>query len=1816
MSDNGNPTNQNPAQTPGQGGGGKQGGAGEKAAKAVEKVQKAKKNVDRIKKIKNTVNTIRTLASSGPLLYVLFWVAVVILIIIIITGIIMFLVTMPGMVMEKLKAFFKELGNAVAAFFGADTTQQIDDEKIFETLDYIETMGWDLKGEGFLTKYYADTNPNNFSSIDTDYEDELSSEEKDTATADDEQGVIRGDGENIILADSLFLYTYIMSDNYVYTLKNDNVATQNGADNWWESFWAGVTAGFKNISNFVLGPVFDAVGLTDASMDQWGKGLIVLYTEDGGFGHKGAAFNGGNLWNWDSIKIDSETKKLSIKKVEFLNNNNTMEYSLDGWTGRYGMPLEFLLAIHKATMMPDLAYDMVTSFNTNVNVYLHDLSDGEAIAAYKTPEGEYITYEKVNNAKTGMSGRNIFSAFFSWIDNWFETDEETVAMFELGVDIGKDCDDCVVETTYYYYDAEEKKEYIVAKGDGNKRGSDSNKWYLQSEVIKTEGEGEEQTQTKEISPIEFTGDLNKLESLTTLTEPCESCKNKSKKITDVLSQDNDYNFATYEPYIANVTEHWYRDVYFVLNEDTKDDYSGEGKVQFVDYDYDYEAMMKERWTLYETYTDKEEDKNTYKYNPDKVGEFIVFRIDKDGNYMKDSKGEYVLYDGTFDEARGNTVYIKNAKDEYIIYEGDLTEEATKGKTLYRKMAENEYAEYKIGDDPIAVAKKAVTIDSTDTEALKDLSWEKHNGVWSAYKVNNTKSSTGWKPLHEEIDESEDELTKYVKQNSYININTVGNVVQVGEGQRTETNAKIKKMFLQNKYFRYDGSTETAEIITELRSKNKKDDVIQYGALSEEDLKRTLVIGEGENKKTYTASNYAGTVSLNTDSLNAFSMLENTHTLDSDYIYRDFKELVVELGYFEKEELTDETPKLLQFLIPAIGSGGYPDRTIDKRENEFGTMIHSKHDVDVNQKYTLKEMLSQMESEVDEENSEQTSNDSNATNAQQTSNVTQNANGILTLGNKFENKEIGAIEEKQKMRNVSQVSINEFLETTREMCEYINKEGYDYCVLVGDAGDGDQNCTHGPGHGNSCSLPRTFKESQEDVSKHNFCCATLVSWALQNVGVMPDEAHLDGAPTLATWIEENLDSEVIKIGTALKPGDILCYGGHIDLVGEEHNGGFVKYNGGHITTAGSVEFEGNSCIEHIDGWPNGVKYALRLNWGNQSGENYRGFIGNEAVVSPVTGILLEYGTYDEESVDSVSGEEYRVNVDIKYGPSLGEVEEEEGAEGEENATENSTTTETIPAEETGAEETTEGEEKEEENPDARVVSDKVGYAKILVLNKEAFEIMDSEVEHKWKKENKNQGLLTKNGAFSNLVTTEEQLKELTEDTTRDFLSETVYGYKEFAENYEKYGIAGQVVYIDGFKCELPDEKFVDTDEDEDLSDENGNPDGEDLEISKFEKIDASNVKNEVENKIVQTQYEMPASYKVTSKKATERLNVEEQIKNDAYSIITIKNPKTYKPLENMEKLVFIKEGTVLGRTYTDRELVEERIENGDDPKFDYKYYVPDESTTTEDGEEKDKKKLIGNYIRTIMRDLDDTVVENVEDYMKLDELTSRPDCAFEHLAYFLGCIEESFNPDMDLGNSYGVTVLEDGAGNTTAFGLTKYVAGTPSIKAAYPDFGAHLASGSIAKEEVQDVYILTLEAAKESIQDGLNTPLEEDDPSLYALIDLYHASPSMCYDAIDDYNEKSNNLTADEKKSLFAGYWGSNENYATALKRRAVNRGWLAAEGRWFMYQEGSEGNEVIFDTETPWTEFCEAGGNHKMTTADSGLYHVESKPGNGPQYEE
>ena len=268
----------------------------------VKKVKDIKKKAQHVKNMKNAAHASKFLTALGPALPYIGIALLVILIIIFLIGIIVFILTMPGMVMENLKAFFHDIGNKVAAFFGQDTTQQIEDEEIYEILDYLEDMGYDLKGYGFLTTVMTEE----------DIEDASKQKLDNGVIRDTESGLIAK-------AESAFIFQYIMSDNYIYTVKNYNVMNGwSSSDGFWNKLWGGVVA----IGQKIAGIFVDQGGL-------WGKGMIYLETQ------------GGSEWtDQNRIKVDAASKNLIIKPV---GSSNEFKYSLDGWTGRYGMPLEFLL---------------------------------------------------------------------------------------------------------------------------------------------------------------------------------------------------------------------------------------------------------------------------------------------------------------------------------------------------------------------------------------------------------------------------------------------------------------------------------------------------------------------------------------------------------------------------------------------------------------------------------------------------------------------------------------------------------------------------------------------------------------------------------------------------------------------------------------------------------------------------------------------------------------------------------------------------------------------------------------------------------------------------------------------------------------------------------------------------------------------------------------------------------------------------------------------------------------------------------------------------------------------------------------------------------------------------------------------------------------------------------------------------------------------------------------------------------------------------------------------------------------------------------
>ena len=1440
------------------------------------------------------------LTALGP---ILFWVIVVILIIIIIVGIVMFFITMPGMVMDKLKELAKNIADDFASFFGGDTTTFIENQAIYDTLDYLEQMGYDLKGYGFLTDYVEDS----------------------------KDGVERNDEDKISKAYSDFIFTYLVSDNYVYTIKNLNIVTNN----WFDGLCAQIA------SLFTLG----------GSNQYWSRGMIDIWKDNGVIGKESEYYSAFEL---GSIKIDPDQKTMQIKRGW---GNNSMTYNLDGWTGRYGMPIDFLLSVHLATMMPDLSYDMATGFETVIKLLLHPIGGGEegsntAIGYYKYGDGasDYATYddfkEAATSGKTGslnawrMSKKeakdlmnkfnikspddcigvadvgedeleksnntidmrysdgilsykritddgydssekavakkqevvNTYNAMIQKLKEYGATDEiiknagleTSISTFDSFLEM-QETAESIAENTYI----EPSKNFSTELGWATPEGTADYSYYSVEVILEYNNFDYqiEDAHANYMSDMNFCintavinykiigewsneklqawldeNDINTIDearcnNLHDEDECCEVCRDYIQSIYDELKDVDVSNLEIYQPYISRVINHWYRDVYFVTTDDIR---------SFVENDYEYEAIMKERWTLYETYGDE---------NPEKAGEYKLYKIDDNGNYLG-------LYDGSQEDAE------------------------------------------KAG---IKVAKKAVMkkIDETADE----LDWNAIDNQYSAYEIQEA-SNTAFEQVYPDLPEDDSEYN--IKKDIYVKLITTGNIVQTGEGQRTETNSKIKKMFLNNKYFRYDGSAETAEIITELRKKNN----IQLGALSDEDLSKTATVN-GEVRRV---SDYAGEVSLNQDSLNAFSMLENEHTLDADYIYRDFKELVVELGYFKKEELTDETPRLLQFLVPDIGSNGYPNRSIDKNENEFGTMVHSKGDIEANKQFTLMKLISDaIENSSDEE-------EDNPQNAEVSSSAVSTTVGNIsgTTDNTKQFISLGSVKSNSNSTSTSLLSLEEWWAETQKMFDIYKSEGWIY------------------GHSNANT---TF----ETARSHDTDCSIGASWMLQKLGALKENHTFTSALGESGSLVEseacaqdllNAGAEVIvpsgsaNFATAansgeLQPGDVLFYEGHVSIYcGDSYEGSQTTF----CWDTGSTEGIQNGGPRDTSWEDRPIKLIVRLPIGNSSleGSQYEGFVGNEAVVSPVTGILLEYGEYDGTQKDSVSGEIYRTNIDLKYQNQTMNID---------NGTNNNTT-----------------------QVATNLKPEKVGYAKILVLDNENYKKLEKALisSTRWS----GNSFISENGDY-----TSKDIKNLKEDDVKDWtdLEKTLYGYKEFAELYSKFGISGNVIYVEGFSCELPDENF---DNQDDNALKTTSPSGEKININTFEKIGLGSFSNGNLNNtddVLSSLYEPEDKYKLANLVVTEKLNSESKVKDEAVSSIYVNN------------LRFIKEGTVLGRTLTDRELiVDYRGENYED------YRKGKTSTINTTSDPKDYDKVAGNYLRIIMRDLDKTVVENVEDYMKLDD----------------------------------------------------------------------------------------------------------------------------------------------------------------------------------------------------------------------------------------
>ena len=1688
----------------------------------------AKKQINKKVQDKATKAAANAAAKKGvtmALSHILVYVIIFIIAIVVLVGIAMFFVTMPGMVMDKLKKLAKVVGSKWAAWFGTPEYKQVDRKEIYEVMDYVEQMGYSLKEHGYLTHYLDENNKASDGKVylnvnNGNTENELTSEdfdaENDTAELDKEQGVYRsGESGKIIAGCSEFITQYIISDNYLYTIRNFTVDT-NG--NGWIAVFDHIRALFNT-------------SLSNRS------GMISLL-HDNGIGTVSTNIFG-NEDTYDArekgyIKIDPNSKKLHIKKGWI--SAVEIEYDLEGWTGRYGMPLEFLLSVHSATMMPDLAYDMANSFDTDVRILLHKSANNKVKANYKGANG-YISQDQVKK----VTNEHIF-------DDWNFSASEAGELINLGmVPPGHNPPSC--GCTYKRTFELDGQTYEIEHGDYKEYPYDN--------------------MGNPLPPIEHTDEdyyfgLNSLGNLAYLPIPegveiiedrdslsaSGDCYNYVKKAIQAMKQQTVSSFTTYSPYIESVRNHWYRDVYFVVNSNTPQN--------FIKYDYEYENLMKERWTEYEVWGD--DDTETL---PDEAlrGRYKLYKvtIGNDGSYSESSTPETNV-------------------DAYVAYEQSRNQ----------------------GDDVTRYVKKAKTVNLPSE--YDDLYWnDMGNGTFSAYDVEMGQESS-MEPMYDEedINKESDPQKQDAMRKMYAEL-TMNVVKQTGDGLRTETNETIKKMFLANKYFRYDGSSERAEEITLLRETYG----IPYGKLDKDTLEKQILYtnkdGVSQNIKV---KDVAGTVQITQDSINAFSMLENTHTLDADYIYRDFKELIVELGFFTKEELSEAIPQILEFPVPELGTYGYPIRVLDKKENEKGTLIHSKKDYEAyySMSMGIKEDIKERKGEGAETSLPPENMHSGL---DKTAQLEMLATDLTNVS--------GTSSSSAQITNAAQFKQDTWLGTVQACWEYLVKENH---RLNGGITYADGGTSPMP----FAETPSERKSSGDMIDCSGFTCWCLYCYFKES---RPEVAeHFSQQICTGDMVNENYTEmfglEEIPIGAGedarpkLKPGDILVrWNGdgathHVCIVKEPQSDGSVwTYDCGsqsHWNTMDNLDH--TQTRETFVGVCPAPGKIIRIENTKKDPDFYEGYQGNEAVVSPVTGILLEYGRYNDDSINKYTKK-------LEDGTQTEEVLEEL----RENSDLNGTISSLIKDSTKEGSDNVSSQRTEDVEEAAKVV-DKVGYAKILVLDGKHLSTL-IESSSTWDRDK----LLTINTSTGTENYHDELLTKQEDMKPWDTKQTTVYGFKEFAESYYKYGIAGFVIYMDGFVCELPEEVEPpeDAKNEKDAKKDNYKTffHGEELTFEDFKKASIGNLTDDTETKIA-SNYSADDAHQFSSKKVTERVAAESSAKQSAFTSFTAGN------------YCFIKEGTVLGRTMSDIEANSVEINNhpnrkNNDPSHDFKYYRPKYEQDEDDADDEEPvvnwqgseyeytgDRVIGNYLRVIMLDQNSEIVENVEDYMKLDPLIMKnQDLGMEKFLFWMGCLAEGGHIVYQNGTWYSKAIYdgvgtssEPGQGWTHFFGLTNY-----DMDQYEKATGRREWTEYMKLEDLVNTYLIMIDEDIDWVKETLGDDIP--DGYLQGFISLAHNFGKVYPHPPphDDFNWRADEYLATGQVSEET--WARDYSYSSRpemdreMEKRRRNEWAICSKGiypepysddhdteyDWSSYQN-NECSGVTFNIseETPFSDWCDALG--------------------------
>ena len=817
-----------------------------------EKVEKAgNAAAGAVKKTRFLARVLKSLKGLGALGVAGIVIIVIIIVIILVVGIIGFFLEMPGLLTNKLSDLASAFCTELATYYSGNSAR-FGTEEQKELADYLTNMGYSPYEFGF-GKY----------------------------TDEDGNIIENGSDNDDATISSKYLNAYLTADYNTYVP--------------YEKFKAGVSK-LLNVIGDTVGYVLGMETEKDTGDPQFG----MLYFDKGMYENaEGDDGNAKKMGFLDSVSSDVESKTLTFKVWEAPFKTSYYTYNMEGWTARYGKPLELSLTLHLATMAPDLVYrfDMDKEESTEIH-----------IKTIKSEVNIKFEYHITNPPEEGTN---------------FASVDESLANLDMHVSSDNKLSVTDLQTIKDFIDDNQTSDTVK-----NIQAGYSN---LEAFISASIDSGNNRKYLRDTESILQRYDGADDSALFNYDHSIENMFNKylDDAIAEVKKDNPDVIFYTDEVGKSYAE---------IVGKTSHDSILSSGWV----YKNDTTGIMDE---YYKKFEESKKDGLTEE-EENELFEFLQDKFKEIQSKVKEDVDKLVEKDAKMDES------LKALETE--LEKIGLSTESIEAAIDYNN-AEGQ-------GEGTKISRIQPYITQVNKHWYRDVIFIDETGEYGGYNAYNwSQSQNTYENKFVPVEQSDDSVLAENDKGAFYTVETVGSgseLVQVEDAIRGKVNEHTKELFLGKdgepaKYFIYDGSKDTAEKIDELRkvyddAYSASWDANQSIFANSEDVDkvaRKAAEEAVEAKEDEDGINIFKEVNVRQNALSAFSILENSKTEDSEYILRDLKKLFVELGYFTKDDLRVDDTHVFQWPISGYVNLYWPIRRYEKQQADYGTLIRSKVSTD-------------------------------------------------------------------------------------------------------------------------------------------------------------------------------------------------------------------------------------------------------------------------------------------------------------------------------------------------------------------------------------------------------------------------------------------------------------------------------------------------------------------------------------------------------------------------------------------------------------------------------------------------------------------------------------------------------------------------------------------------------------------------------------------------------------------------------------------------------------------------------------------------------